>query len=144
MEELLGLITKGWTPGGAGIWVLIVLFLAGWWKGLPAVLDAFANRQSKIEERMGALLDDATARFTREIAAADARHADCMEGQEKMQAEVERLRECVNEQQATIDGLKKQIIQMQVSAIRVEGAGAAAPFAQATISKLDKIIGVGE
>lgn len=144
MEELIPLLTKGWTPGGAGIWVVVILMLIGWWKGLPAVLDAFANRQSKIEERMGKLLDDATERFTREIAAADARHDDCMKGQEKMQTEVERLRTCVNEQQATIDGLKKQIIQMQVSALRVEGNTGAAPFAQAVVAKLDKIVGTGE
>jgi hypothetical protein len=59
-----------------------------------------------------------------------------------MQAEVERLRACVNEQQATIDGLKKQIIQMQVSAIRVEGA--TSPFAASVVAQLDRIQGEKE
>lgn len=143
MEELLPLISKGWTPGGAGIWVLVAISLIGWWKGLPAVLEALANRQSKIEERMGQLLEDTTARFTRELAAADARHHDCMEGQAKMVVEVERLRVCVQEQQATIDSLKKQLIQVQVSAIRVE-CQPASPLVAAAVQSLDRIAGVGE
>ena len=92
MEEIIPLITKNWTPGGAGIWVLVVLSLVGWWKGLPSVLEAFANRQSKVEERMGQLLEDATARFTREIAAADKRHDECIHGQQELVNEVRRLR----------------------------------------------------
>lgn len=143
MEELLPIISKGWTPGGAGIWVLVAISLIGWWKGLPAVLEALANRQSKVEERMGQLLEDATARFTREIAAADARHEACMEGQEKMQAEVQRLNTCVQEQQATIESLKKQLIQVQVSAIRVDGQPAS-PLVAAAVASLDRIAGAGE
>lgn len=144
MEDLLPtILAKGWTPGGAGIWVLIVMGLAGWWKGLPAVLEAIANRQSKIEERMGQLLEDTTARFTRELAAADARHHDCMEGQAKMVAEVERLRVCVQEQQATIESLKKQLIQVQVSAIRVE-CQPASPLVAAAVASLDRVTGAKE
>lgn len=143
MEELIPLLSKGWTPGGAGIWVLVVLGLVGWWKGLPAVLEAIANRQSKIEERMGQLLEDATARFTRELAAADARHHDCMKGQSEMHLEVERLRECVQEQQATIDSLKKQLIQVQVSAIRTEGQPVS-PLIASAVQSLDRVTGGGE
>lgn len=138
--EIASIITKGWTPGGAGIWVLVFMALAGWWKGLPAVLDAFANRQSKIEERMGKLLEDATVRFTREIEAADKRHDECMESQHKMSAEVDRLRTCVAEQQETIDGLKKQLIQMQASALRVEGQ-VPSPLVSAALASLDRIAG---
>lgn len=138
--EIASVITKGWTPGGAGIWVLVFMALAGWWKGLPAVLDAFANRQSKIEERMGKLLEDATLRFTREIEAADKRHDECMESQHKMSAEVDRLRTCVAEQQETIDGLKKQIIQMQASALRVEGQ-VPSPLVAPALQSLDRIAG---
>lgn len=140
---LASVVLKGWTPGGAGIWVLVAISLAGWWKGLPAVLEALANRQSKIEERMGKLLEDATARFTRELAAADARHHDCMEGQAKMSGEVERLRICVAEQQETIDGLKKQLTQVQVSTLRTEGQ-APSPLVAAALLSLDRVAGVGE
>lgn len=140
MEHFATLLSQGWTPGAVGIWTIAGGLLVAWWKGLPAVLEAFANRQSKVEERMGQLLEDATARFTREIAAADARHEACMEGQEKMQAEVQRLNACVQEQQATIESLKKQLIQVQVSAIRVDGQPAS-PLVAAAVASLDRIAG---
>lgn len=143
MEELLAPLLAKWTPGAAGIWTVVALLLLGWWKGLPSVLDAFANRQSKIEERMGALLKDATERFTREIEAADKRHDDCMAGQDTLQREVERLRACVAEQQGTIEALKRQMLQMQVSAIRVEGTSPS-PIIAAALSSLDSVKGVGE
>jgi DNA anti-recombination protein RmuC len=139
-SAVVAAITKNWTPGGAGIWVLVALALLGWWKKLPEVLDAFSNRQSKIEERMGKLLEDATERFTRELAAADERHADCMEGQQKMVAEVERLRVRVAEQDQTIDSLHKQMIQMQVSAIRTDGQ-VASPMIDAAMNSLNRLTG---
>lgn len=145
MEDFLPLLTKGWTPGGAGIWVLVVLSLVGWWKGLPAVLDAFANRQSKIEERMGKLLEDATARFTREIEAADKRHDDCMDGQQRLLSRIDTLeakvadqQDCIERQQKTIEGLRRQAIQNSVSALRMEGQ-VPSPLVEAAIEALDKI-----
>lgn len=145
MDELVPLLTKNWTPGGAGIWVLVMLSLVGWWKGLPAVLDAFANRQSKIEERMGALLDDATARFTREIAAADQRHDDCMAGQERLVARIGVLEDkvaeqqaCIEDQQVTIEGLRRKDLQQQVSALRVEGSEPS-PMIAAAIARLSTL-----
>lgn len=130
--------------GGYSTTATIIVFgLLAWWKVLPAFIDAISNRQSKIEERMGKLLEDATARFQREIAAADERHHDCMEGQRLMALEVDRLRDCVNDQQATIEGLKRQIIQMQTSALRVDGQGVT-PIITAALQSLDKVKGAGE
>jgi hypothetical protein len=143
MEEIAALISKGWTPGGAGIWVLVFLALGAWWKGLPAVLDAFANRQSKIEERMGKLLEDATARFARQIEAADQRHDECVKGQHELVAEVERLRRCVSEQQETIDGFRRKFATLQTSALRQEGA-LPSPTIEAMMHSLDAIKGPGE
>ncbi len=143
MEEIFASMLAKWTPGATGIWTMVALLLLGWWKGLPSVLDAFANRQSKIEERMGKLLEEATLRFQREIAAADERHAHCMEGQDTLQKEVERLRTCVAEQQGTIDAMKRQMLQMQVSAIRVEGT-APSPIITAALNQLDNVRGTGE
>jgi predicted nucleic acid-binding Zn-ribbon protein len=150
VEELAPFLLRGWTPGGVGIWVLVAAFLGAWWKGLPAVLDAFANRQSKIEERMGKLLEDATARFTREIAAADKRHDDCMEGQQRLLVRIDTLedkvseqQECIERQQATIEGLRRQAVQNSVSALRVDGQ-VASPVIEAALQSLDKIKGVAE
>lgn len=143
MEELLAPLLAKWTPGAAGIWTIVALLLLSWWKGLPSVLDAFANRQSKIEERMGKLLEEATLRFQREIAAADERHAHCMEGQDTLQKEVERLRTCVAEQQGTIDAMKRQMSQMQISAIRTEGT-VPSPIIAAALQQLDNVKGVSE
>ncbi len=143
MEEIGALIGKGWTPGGAGIWVLVAMALAGWWKGLPAVLDAFANRQSKIEERMGKLLEDATIRFTREIEAADKRHDECVKGQEELVLEVRRLRTCVTEQQETIEGMRRKFATLQTSALRQEGA-LPSPTIEAMMHSLDNVKGHGE
>ncbi len=123
--------------------VVIIVALATWWKVLPSVIDALANRQSKIEERMGKLLDDATQRFEKQIAAADARHEHCMEGQEELQREVKRLRDHSIAQDKTIEGLRRQILQMQVSAVRIEGTGVT-PLATAAVEALNKLPGVGE
>lgn len=142
MEQLVEPFLAKFTPGAAGIWTVVALLLIGWWKGLPSVLDAFANRQSKIEERMGKLLEEATLRFQREIAAADERHAHCMEGQDTLQKEVERLRTCVAEQQDTIEAMKRQMLQMQVSALRVEG-NAPSPIIAAAMQQLDTVKGAG-
>ena len=137
---------KGWTPGGVGIWTLVIMALVAWWKGLPAFIDAMANRQSKIEERMGALLQQTTDRFSRELADADKRHEDCVKSQEVLRARIEaqdkkiaEQQECISEQQATIEGLKRQMLQMQQSAIRLEGMGSGgiAEVAKAAVKAFD-------
>ena len=138
MEGVLKLVTQNWTPGGAGIWVLVFLSLGAWWKGLPKVLEAFANRQSKVEERMGQLLEDATARFSREIAAADLRHDECIKGQQELVSEVRRLRICVTEQQETIDQMRRKFSALQVATIRTEGI-TPSPMIEAAMRSLDGI-----
>lgn len=133
---------KGW-GGYTTTLTLIAGGLLTWWKVLPALIDALANRQSKIEERMGALLRDATDRFSRQIAEADARHADCMEGQRKLLERVEEQDEKITaqsrklqEQDETIAGLRAQFRSMQVSAVRIEGGGVSA-LARGMIETLD-------
>lgn len=80
----------------AGAWfrlfVVVGVFLLGFWKALPSVLDAFERRQSGIEVRTEALLDAQSRRFAEQLAAADARHDECMEGQRIMRAEMAELR----------------------------------------------------
>ncbi len=87
---------KGW--GGYTTTVtLIVGGLLSWWKVLPALIEAISNRQSKIEERMGKLLESATTRFETQLAASDKRHADCMEGQETLRKRIVALEEEVDQ-----------------------------------------------
>ena len=138
MDGALKLVTQNWTPGGAGIWVLVFLSLGAWWKGLPKVLEAFANRQSKVEERMGQLLEDATARFSREIAAADMRHDECIKGQQELTDEVRRLRKCVGEQQETIDQMRRKFASLQVATIRTEGMRPSA-MVEAAMRSIDNL-----
>ena len=143
MEAALKIVTQNWTPGGAGIWVLVFMVLGAWWKGLPRVLEAFANRQSKVEERMGQLLEDATARFSREIAAADQRHDECIKGQQELVNEVRRLRACVTEQQETIDQMRRKFASLQVATIRTEGMRPS-PMVEAAMRSIDEIDGRAE
>lgn len=124
---------------------LIIFGLLTWWKVLPSLIDALANRQSKIEERMGKLLEDATARFTREIEAADKRHDDCMAGQERLvsrigvlEDKVAEQQQCIEQQQQTIEGLRRKDLQQQVSALRTEGVEKS-PMIAAAISRLSKL-----
>jgi|TARA_R100000479_G_scaffold176487_1_gene131356 hypothetical protein len=84
----------------AGAWfrLLVVLgvFLLGFWKALPSVLDAFERKQSGIELRTEALLDAQARRFEAQLAAADSRHDECMEGQRLLRAELAELYSVVN------------------------------------------------
>lgn len=85
-------ILSGWTPGAVGIWTLVASCIGLWWKGLPAVIDAFDRRQSGIELRTEALLDAQAKRFAEQLAQADERHDECMEGQKLLRAEMAIIR----------------------------------------------------
>lgn len=71
---------------------LVGIFLLGFWKALPAVLDSFERRQSGVELRIESLLDAQSKRFNEQLAAADDRHEECMEGQRLLRDEVDALR----------------------------------------------------
>lgn len=75
---------------------LLSVFLLGFWKALPSVLDAFERRQSGIEVRTEALLDAQSKRFAEQLAQADARHDECMEGQKVLRAEIAELWGIIN------------------------------------------------
>jgi hypothetical protein len=149
-EVLTKAIIAGWTPGATGIWFIVILLLGVLWKGAPAFIEALANRQSKIEERMAALLSTATDRFTRELAEADKRHEECMRGQELLRERIDRqdkkIREqqdCINDQQDTIEGLKRQIGQVSLSVVRTEGVKPS-PMIAAVVDRLNLLPGLGE
>lgn len=118
--------------------ILLVGGLLSWWKVLPSLIDAISNRQSKIEERMGKLLDDATERFDRQIKAADDRHAECMEGQKRLQDRVTALENEIDKLRDENAGLKKQRISAQVSAIRSAPDSISSPVIEDMVQSLEK------
>lgn len=140
MDDLLAFFSK-WTPGGVGIWTLVIMALIAWWQGLPKLLDAITNRQSKIEERMGQLLADATTRFDRQIAEADRRLDECTKRHQQMEEHYERR---IAAMQGEIDGLhdlvaglKKQRVAVQVSAIRNAPDAISSPVIEDMVQSLE-------
>lgn len=113
IEFLENNLTSGWTPGAVGVWTLVASCLAMWWKGLPAVLDAFERKQSGIEMRTEALLDAQTKRFNEQLAQADDRHEECMKGQQVLREEVARIQKQYND-------LLAIMAQMRQGALAVE------------------------
>lgn len=106
MIDELTLLLRGWTPGGVGVWVLVGAVLIAWWKGLPAVLDAWSNSVARErDDRMREI-----ERLEGQIKAADDRHAECMDGQRELRKEIDRL-------QRIISGMVIQMRQMQLTAI---------------------------
>lgn len=106
MIDELKLLLQGWTPGGVGVWVLVFATLIAWWKGLPAVLDAWSNSVARERDDRMREID----RLERQIEASDARHAECMDGQRKLREEIDRL-------QRLISGMVIQMRQMQLASL---------------------------
>lgn len=128
MIDEFAVLLRGWTPGGVGVWVLVGAVLIAWWKGLPAVLDAWSN--SVARER--ADRERAIERLEGQIRAADGRHSECMEGQRKLREEIDRL-------QNVITGMVLQMRQMQLASINGDPiAPAVAPEFVALLQALDK------
>lgn len=121
--EHLDFLTKNWTPGGVGIWLILASLLLGLWKGLPAVLDSWANSVSKEREHRESEIE----RLERQIIAGDKRHDECLEGQRILREEVNRL-------QGLISGMVLQMRQLQLSATD----GALAPDFAAMLKALDR------
>lgn len=124
---------------------LVLIGLLTWWQILPKLIDAISNRQSKIEERMGLLLDNATERFEKQLADADRRHDDCMKGQRQLVGRIDEQDKKLSEQSRLIDaqsdmitGLKAQLRQLQVSAVRLDGTGIT-DIARGVVEALDHL-----
>lgn len=98
---------------------VILLILGGYWRALPSVLDAFERKQSGIETRTEALLDAQAKRFNEQLAQADDRHEECMEGQKALRLELDQLRKEYNEVYAMLR-------QMRQGALTVESVVAGA------------------
>lgn len=128
LPELLQWLKSTSTFGGAGVWVLVVMAAVGWWKGLPAVLLAWSTRIGAEAERT----DKEIARLERQIAAGERRHADC---EDRCMSLMKRL----DDQDETIRGLRAQMSQLQVSAVRV-GMGPLS-VTETLIASLDRVPG---
>ncbi|GAA0730018.1 hypothetical protein [Sphingomonas japonica] len=133
----------GWTPGAVGVWSLLGAVLLGWWKGLPAVLDAFERRQSGIELRTEALLDAQAKRFAEQLAAADDRHDECMEGQKALRAEMTEIRRENGELRSIIHAMQQAGSSMQAVVARAITDGHESHMPRA-LDKLDELKGARE
>jgi len=112
MDALEKLTISSWTAGGVGVWVLVALAFRVTWVGLPAIIDAIANRQSKIEERLGAEMDAMSVRWTARIEEADARHEHCEAGQRILMERVTAQDGIIAQQNDTIARQSNTIVQL--------------------------------
>lgn len=137
LTPIVDALSKGWTPGGVGIWVIVLTMLTGLWKGLPAVLDAWSNsvarerenREKEVAAERGHR-EREISRLESQIAASDKRHEECMEGQKALRAEIA-------EQNKTISALVLGIRQMQLS-----GSVGVTEFPASMASIINRIGGV--
>jgi len=119
-EEVFALLRNGWTPGGVGIWVLVLMTGVGLWKGLPAMLDAWTRRADAEAIR----IDNEFKRLERHIEAGERRHSECEERCKALQD--------------TVAGLSRQMRQMQLSAVRL-GADEPPTITATLIAELDRL-----
>lgn len=117
MIEELKLLFSAWTPGAYGAWATAIILAAIWWKGLPAVLDAWATSVGKEREHR----EREIKRLEDQITASDKRHASCMEDQAQLRREMNELGRShaaeIADLQKVISGLIIQMRQMQLSAV---------------------------
>lgn len=105
-------------------WTLVALVIIAWWKGLPSIIEAIANRQSKIEERLGAEMSAMSERWNKRLAEADAQHARCMEGQEHLLLRIKRQDLTIANQNKTIAKQTDTIMDLsnKINALRASNA----------------------
>lgn len=120
-DALEQLMLKGWTPGAVGVWALLAAFLIAWWKGLPAVIEAMADRRSKIEERLGAEMDAMSKRWEDRLAHADEQHKECVAGQDQLRERIQKQDFTIATQNETIAKQTQTIVDLteKVSGLKV-------------------------
>lgn len=132
MLDVLNTLKTGWTPGAVGIYgigiPILVILAQGLWRGLPAVLEQWTKRA----DAEAARTEREFSRLEAQIKSSDDRHQACEDRCIRLQGEVERVNK-------VLDGLLRQMRQMQLSAVRM---GAGEPSIIATlINELDHIPG---
>lgn len=129
MTDFTEIFTKGWTPGGIGIWGILVVVLGLWWKGLPAVLDAWSHSV----DRERAHREREIERLEGQIRASDDRHEECMKGQAILRDEINRLNKIIT-------GMVLQMRQIQISATNIgSGIGDLPPEMAALVIAMGKL-----
>jgi len=135
-EHFLAAI-KGY--GGYSTTLVVIVFgFLTWWKVLPSLIDAIANRRSKIEERLGDEMEAMSARFMAQIAAADGRHEDCIKGQNDLRDRMSAMDLTIAEQNKTIAKLTSLSTDQArtITELNAQVAGMSAQARQATVSVL--------
>lgn len=125
MMDIIGDWLSKLQVGTVSGWMLVALVLIAWWKGLPQIITAIANRQSKIEERLGNEMDAMSARWTLRLEEADEQHAKCMAGQEALRARITAQdstiatqNETIAKQSGTIVNLSNEIAGLRASNVQ--------------------------
>lgn len=139
MTEIIAILSKGWTPGAVGIWVIVATLLLGLWKGLPAVLDAWGNSVAKERDHR----EREITRLEGQISAADDRHNECLEGQRSLREEIEQMRRSHAEEigglHQIITGMVVQMRQIQMTAASLSSDGNMSPALLAMFDQLDRV-----
>ena len=118
---------------------MAISFLGILWKGLPAVLDSWANSVAKERDHR----EREIKRLEGQIAAADDRHNECLEGQRALRDEIEQMRRAHSEEIASlhgiITGMVVQMRQIQMTAASLSSDGNMSPALMSMIESLDRI-----
>lgn len=124
--------------GSVPTWLMALSFLGILWKGLPAVLDSWANSVAKEREhrereiqRLENQIEARDRRLEEQQAASDKQHQECLDGQRTLREEVNRL-------QGVISGMVMQLRQMQLSAANLGVDAALPPAFSSMLESLDK------
>lgn len=135
----------GSVPG----WIMAASFLGVLWKGLPALLDSLTNSVAREREHR----EREIKRLEMQIAAGDARHSECMEGQRRLRDEMAEMRREhaqeseaarrahvreVDELRTIISGMVAQMRQFQITSASLHGDGLS-PAMLSMIDQLDKV-----
>lgn len=117
----------GFTIGSAGIWALVAMGLAAWWKGLPSLIAALTKRSIDLEAKIQTSMAAYIERNDLEMEKLRAEHHNCKDGQKQLELEVSRLHD-------EILGLKRQIASYQMA--MVEHGLELPPATQAAMERL--------
>src|SRR5688572_15172592 len=90
-------------------WTLVALLLLGWWKGIPAFIDAWEKRSGGIEMRLQASMAATLGRYDAELARcgeqlkeAERHHRICIEEQEVLRGRISEQDKIIATQNSTI------------------------------------------
>jgi hypothetical protein len=114
------------TAGSVPTWITAVMMCVVAWRGVPGFLNALARgfelialRQSAVESRLSAMLNDQAVRFDSEISSLRQQHADCLARDEIKSQRITALEDTVRELKDANASLRRTWAQQQESTVAV-------------------------